>query len=150
MFTRKKSPRLRIHIRKLPRGSSHVSGKRFIKYCFAVALHNDGESIAKFPFLGLNVEGANAERYGIDGNNNHGLIKQIKTPMFEHNYIGGSDKVIYPKTMIDIDHFFINIIEGENVPDIEIQYLISAENMRNIQKEIILENDFFKYQYQKS
>ncbi|CAL65848.1 helix-turn-helix domain-containing protein [Christiangramia forsetii] len=149
MFTRKKSPRLRIHIRKLPRGSSNATGKRFIKFCFAISIHNDGQSIAKFPFLGLNIEGAHPERYGIDGNNNHGLTKQIKTPIYDHNYIGGSDKVIYPQTMIDIDHFFVNVLEGIEVPDIEIQYLISAENMNNIQQEIVLDNEFFQFQHQK-
>lgn len=146
MFTRKKSPRLRIYFRKLPRGSSSFSGSRYVKYCFAISLHNDGESIAKLPFLGLNVENAHAERYGVDGNNNHGLSKQIKTPQYDHNYIGGSDKVIYPKTMIDVDHFFIEVKEGETIPDIEIDYLISAENMNNIQDKTILNNEYFQYQ----
>jgi len=140
MFSRKKVPSLRISWRKLINGRTSIQGRRYTNYKFVITLHNDGKTIAKYPSLALKIDGAHAESFGIDGNGNHGLNKTTRNPFYDHNYIGGSDKVIYPDLPIDIDHFFTQVEDEQDINDIEIQYLISAENMENRFETLIIKD----------
>ena len=75
--------------------------------------------------------------------NRHENFRDMLSDSMQHNYAGGSENVIYPQTVIDVDLFFVEIPSGADFPQIKLEYLISAENMENIQGSYLIEDDSF-------
>ncbi|MBI3519473.1 MAG: ATP-binding protein [Bacteroidetes bacterium] len=141
MISRKKSPKLRVVAKVVAKQILHQTTTR---WRILVSVINDGNNIAKYPYLALTLSsGWQADEYGLDGNRNTGLAKVRNNVLFQHNYSGGVDKVIYPGAMLDVDHFCLDIAKELPPPNLTISYTTTAEDSENIKGKIEIDSSEF-------
>lgn len=149
MFSRKKAVQLKLKVKPTKKQYiSHGGYGEYDRYQFIISLVNEGKNIAKYPYVGISLSNGGVEQFGIDGNGGRGLSMVKNNDSFDYHYIGGTDKVIHPNVVLDIDKFSVEIKQGEIVPDVEIDYFICAENMESLKGKIKIESsilDSLKY-----
>lgn len=123
IMSRRKAPNLGFLIQYM--GSVPNQGRDFNK--FLISVKNDGNIIAKFPFLAIKVTpGISQYNYGIDDNGSTGLRKVKTNTDYDFNYSGGSEIVIYPHTKLDVDILTVDLASSNPK---NIKYQLLAENM---------------------
>lgn len=144
MFSRKKSPQLKVNVKVIAKDIRH---QIYYRWKILVSVINVGNSIAKYPYLALNLSnGFRPDEYGLDGNSTTGLSKVKNNIMFQYNYSGGIDKVIYPGSILDIDKFYIETSKEASPPNLTIDYMVAAENSEIIKEQIIIDSTAFESQ----
>lgn len=137
MFSRKKSPLLKVLTKVKTRTTLHQEKHR---YEIVISISNVGKSIAKFPYLAINCNHAyRAFEYGLDGNRNSGLQKVTNNLLYRFNYSGGNKTVIYPETTLDVDIFVSEVYINESPEDLKIDFMLSAEDMETIKGELVVD-----------
>lgn len=131
MFSRKKSPKLKVTSKLLTKDKMHQVRYR---YYVLLSITNEGQNIAKYPYLALNFNSGfwQASDFGLDGNRNCGLKRVKNNIIYGHNYSGGIDIVIYPNAVLDVDKFYLEIPIEQNPSDVIIDYMVSAEDTESI------------------
>lgn len=130
MFGKRKKPNLFVIGRYFKDGNTHS---------IIISLKNIGRGIAKFPYLAFNCPSPfQVSSYGLDGNYNTGLPKIINpSSIYQNQFGGGSDHVIYPEMSIDITKLIIKIGDNVQIPDkVNIDYEIVADGFRNSTGEV--------------
>lgn len=141
MFSRKKSPKLKFVIKVISKEMIHQVKYR---YRILVSIMNEGHNIAKYPYLALNFSTFFMPyEFGLDGNRNTGLSKVRNNVVFNHNYSGGIDKVIYPSAILDVDIFYIDLSKDATPDNLQIDYMISAEDADTIKGKYEVESKSF-------
>lgn len=136
MFSRKRSPILKLQTQIRPRRNK----PRNTVYEVLISIINEGKSMAKFPYLAMNLsQDFNPNEYGLDGKGSCGLQKVRNNMRFRYNYAGGNGIVIYPDVILDIDIIETVVTLNDPPNDLKINYLLGAENMENIYGEIVLD-----------
>jgi hypothetical protein len=137
MFSRKKSPILKLQTQIRQRRDK----PRETVYEVLISIINEGKSMAKFPYLAMNLsQDFKPNEYGLDGNRSCGLQKVKNNMRFRYNYAGGNGIVIYPEAILDID-IIETVVPLNNPPtDLKINYLLGAEDMENIYDELVLDH----------
>lgn len=144
MFSRKKSPILKVSAKVIRKESLHQTINRWY---ILVSIINDGNNIGKYPYLALNLSpGFTKERYGLDGNGTTGLSYVRNNILFQHNYSGGIDKVIYPGAIVDVDKFYIELPKESPAPHLILDYMVTAEDAANLKGQIVIESLTFETQ----
>lgn len=141
MFSRKHKTQLKVNAKAISKSIRYVYFKpMYNRYQFMVSIVNEGKNIAKHPFLGLNLTNGIPNELGINSSGARGLKKVDGNLQFKYCYSGGTDIVIYPNTELAVDQFTIDILidDGAVENDVNITYLIAAENMESTQGEILI------------
>lgn len=130
MISRKKAPDLKIQIKQLNRELIHQVRYR---YTLLVSIINKGNNIAKLPYLAMNFSNSfHADQYGLNGNGQRGLNQVRNNMLFQHNYSGGNDIVIYPEAILDVDKFYLELDRNAPPPHVIMDYMLTAEDMSSI------------------
>jgi hypothetical protein len=142
IFSRKVSPKLQLEYKVIPRQKTF---QNCFKYCVLLSITNHSNVAARFPYLGLTTSNIFfPDEFGIDGNGHTGLIKVFNNTSYEHNYIGGSERIIYPKSKLDVNYFISKIPYDKPPPSLNISYIISAENASTLEGKIEIKSDEFE------
>lgn len=136
MFSRKKSPQLKVAVKVINKQIQHQTHSR---WNILVSIINEGNNIAKYPYLALNLSQGTADEFGLDGNRNTGLSRVRNNVLFQHNYSGGVDKVIYPGAMVDVDKFYVETKMDATPPNLTINYMVAAEDSESIKGQIVID-----------
>jgi len=127
MFSRRTLPELKIIVKDFHYGPAP---QKYNRIQCTVTLVNNGNGIAKYPYLALKM---NSPFYmsdlGINGNGATGLRRVVNNKSYMANYSGGADIVIYPKSELDVDNIWGQILDGAEPPDLVIEYLIGADGV---------------------
>ena len=133
MMNRKYSPKLQIEIvdeEVFP--MKHGNDDRF-RYRGMLSLKNFGNVSAHHIEISIRIKQPfKTWNFGIDGNGNS-IFKKINVKSDLIRYTGGSNVVLHPESVIEIDKVWLN----ENFPDFDladlyIEYSIVAENMATL------------------
>jgi hypothetical protein len=136
IFSRRRSPKLKIIADPRPKKIVHNAN---YDYRVLISIVNEGSSIAKYPYLALNItSGFQPEFYGLDGNGHSGLNRVKNNVKYKHNYSGGADIVVYPESILDVEVFHLEAPINEPVHDVIIDYLINAENSKSFKGQITI------------
>ncbi|MDX2174781.1 MAG: ATP-binding protein [Bacteroidota bacterium] len=142
MFSRKKSPDLRITCKILNKDMRNQVNYR---YQVIISIENIGKNVAKLPYVALNLSNSFcADAFGINGSGKRGLNQVRNNVLFQHNYSGGSEIVIYPNTILDVDKFYTDIPINEAPPSLTIDYMLVAEDMESKNGNIFISEEQFR------
>ena len=137
MFGRRAHPQLELSLTPfadmLGRASISSGGQRSVVVNFVVALANSGRGIARFPYL--QIQAADPffiSPHGLDGNGNNGLPQRPKLASSREEFVfaGGMNDVIHPDTIMNVALVKIRFNEGDEVPDLCLDYSFSAEGQK--------------------
>lgn len=141
MFSRKKSPKLKILIKVLKKDLIHQV--RY-KYKILVSIINEGKIIAKLPYLALNFSShVDSETFGLDGNGGRGLKPVKNNILYRFNYSGGTEIVVYPEAILDVDIFYFEKPVAETPNSLTINSLLTAEGADIIKDKIEIDSSLF-------
>lgn len=134
MINRKTTPKIEVMILDRMDGGIGAGKKQYSK---VIAIINSAKTIAKFPYLGIEVDPPfYIDEYGIDGNGSIGLFKQRNRPYQgqKATYSGGQDIVVHPNILYEIDRlkYVTPAADLSDVPILSVNYLITAENMESM------------------
>ena len=142
MLARNKGPKLELQII-YPYEVKRIRDERvLVKVTFAIV--NKGRNIGKHPYLAmsLNFRDYKFALHGLDNNNARGLKLIRNNLSYQRNYFGGSDIVIYPNVVHQVDKiqgdFKLPIKEGK-LPPLVIDYLITADNMKPVEDRKVIQ-----------
>jgi hypothetical protein len=142
MFSRKKSPQLRFVVKVDRKEIMHQSQCR---WRIIVSMANDGNNIAKYPYLALNISPfTQKDEFGLNGNRGTGLAYVKNNVLYQHNYSGGIDQVIYPGAVLDIDKFYCELPINADPPTLTIDYTITAEDSDTKKGQVIVKDTDFQ------
>jgi hypothetical protein len=138
MLNRKTTPTLEVMILDRTDGGIGAGKKQYSK---VIAIKNTSRSIAKFPYLKMEVNPPfYMAEYGLDGNGKIGLFnhKSIPSGNYHSTYSGGQDIVIHPGIIYEIDRikYETPATDSRDIPTLVVKYLIAAENMESINGEL--------------
>jgi hypothetical protein len=142
MFARNNSPVLDVKISTI---SWKKIGKDINSFIVEVvfALENKGKVIAKYPFLSAHVNAAyQFTEFGLNGNGYVGL-KQLNGTKHWREYSGGTDIVVYPNVLLEVDKVrgefsFLNM---DYFIDLKLEFELIAENMELVKKKIVINKE---------
>ncbi|GCC51921.1 ATP-binding protein [Chryseotalea sanaruensis] len=128
MFSRKSKPKLDLKIGKI---DSHTwSGDKLLRYEILFSIINNGNGIAKHPYVALKLsKGYTQSTFGVNGNGQTGLKRISNNQSFDINYSGGQDIVIFPNSSIDVDKISGIFQDQKGPTDLIVDYIIYAEGM---------------------
>ena len=131
MFGRRKKPKLELICETRVRGS---------EFRAKISIKNSGKGSAKAPYLAFAVNPPFAQDpYGLDGNHNFGM-KKLRQSTTTYPYQFGEDNtfVIHPGISHDVTQIWISrSYQGEIDQELVIKYILTAEDMKLIQEEIV-------------
>lgn len=131
MFNRRSIPKIEVLVLEKTLGGTGAGIKNYSK---VIALKNTSKSIAKFPFLKIEVNPPfYMDKFGLDGNYNIGLFNSRAIPVNKHSatYLGGQDIVLHPGVIYEIDKVRYESPASDNseLPELIVKYFIAAEDM---------------------
>ena len=130
IIQRKKTPKLNVELKNEKIRKVGTINENTYEYKGIICLNNVGLASAKFPILYLKVkEPFNISDYGLNGNG----TRDMKL-VFGHDgftkYIGGTEVVIHPDTLHEVEGISLNEIgKSKWLGDLTIQYKVIAEGM---------------------
>jgi hypothetical protein len=141
MFGRRKKPVLQLTTKIAKTGSAGVESWLSV----ILGIKNVGRGSAKAPYLSVTISHPYSinNKYGIDGNGNFGLDVLKKSHGTDENIYGGTANfVLHPGTHVDVTAINLKIIpRSQEIPDIEIKYKITAEDVVLVEDHTFISRD---------
>lgn len=142
MLDRKTAPKVTIEINNEKIFQQVSNGEVRFKYQGVFCVKNIGQVSLKHLVVFIKVQTPfHISEFGIDGNGNRGM-KITPTNELYTRYIGGSELVVHPETIHEVDKIVINEI-GLNgkIDDLVIDYKVIAEGMKLVNGQILKRKD---------
>lgn len=141
MFSRKRSPKLEFVASILAKKEKHST---LYTYAIMLSLKNYGAVIAKYPYLAIKVDPfLHPKQHGLDGNSGTGLKRVKNNILYHHNYSGGSEMVVYPGALLNIDILEFDLPKEQTPRRVTIDYEICSEDMESVKGTIVFESEVF-------
>ena len=147
MFGRRAHPKIEFLLSPFANMPSRASlsrgGQRSVVVYFVLALANAGRGIARFPYLRIRtIEPFSVSPHGLDGNGHNGLPLRPKLASDREWYVfaGGINDVIHSDTIMNVALIKIGFTEGELLPDLRVEYSLSAEGQQLNSSEVTIDS----------